>query len=134
MLQTGIRGEKTALVTQHNVASAVGSGALPVYATPMMIALMEMTAAESVQPFLEEGQGTVGTLVNVRHVSATPLGMTVRCESTLTNAEGKRLTFSVAAYDDAGLIGQGIHERYVVDGHRFMSQAEKKRAPANEPQ
>ncbi len=126
MLETGIQGEKTTLVTELNVASAVGSGALPVYATPMMIALMEMTAAESVQPFLEEGQGTVGTLVNVAHVSATPLGMTVRCESTLTAIEGKRLTFTVAAYDACGLIGQGEHQRCIVQGERFMARAQRK--------
>ncbi len=130
MLSTGIRGEKSAVVNEQAVASAVGSGALPVYATPMMIALMEMTAAESVQLCLDEGQSTVGTLVNVQHVSATPLGMTVRCESELAAIDDKRLTFSVAAYDECGLIGSGVHERCVIDAVRFMAHADGKRSSA----
>ena len=132
MLSAGIRGEKSAVVSEQTVASAVGSGALPVYATPMMIALMEMTAAESVQPFLDEGQGSVGTLVNVQHVSATPLGMTVRCESELTAIEGRRLTFSVAAFVVCGLIGSGVHERCVINTERFMAHADGKRKAAAE--
>ena len=130
MLQVGIKGEQSAVVNERNVASAVGSGMLPVFATPMMIALMEMTAASSVQPQLEAGQGTVGTRVNVEHVSATPLGMTVRCESTLTAVDGRRLTFAVAAYDERGLIGSGTHERYIIQSERFLAKANAKQTPA----
>lgn len=92
----------------------MGSGALDVFATPAMIALMEKTAWESVQPYLEEGSGTVGTLMNVKHVAASPVGMKITCETELTKVDGRALTFSVKAFDEAGLIGEGEHERFIV--------------------
>lgn len=127
MLTIGIRGGQSALVTEHNTAKAVGSGALEVFSTPSMIALMEAAASASVAPFLDEGCGTVGTRVDVRHTAATPLGMTVRCESELTGIDGRRLVFSVAAYDDSGLIGEGTHERCIVQKSRFMDKALRKK-------
>ena len=95
----------------------------------MMIAAIENTAAASVAPYLEEGKTTVGTLVNVTHVAATPLGMTVRIETELTDiaVNGKILTFRVAAYDEVGLIGEGTHQRAVVDRTRFEAKAAAKK-------
>lgn len=130
MLEIGIRGEQSVIVDDKNAASAVGSGMLPVFATPMMIALMEKTAAASVQPLLEAGQTTVGTQVQIRHTSATPLGMAVRCESELIGVDDKRLTFAVAAYDACGRIGDGQHERCIVSADRFLARTNAKRESA----
>lgn len=122
MLQTGIKGHKEQTVTPEMSAARVGSGLVDVFATPMMVALIEQTCYESVLPHLDEGQGTVGTLVNVSHVSATPIGMRVWCDSELVEVDRRRLVFSVKVYDEAGLIGEGTHERFVIDTARFMAK------------
>ena len=106
MLKEGVKGTQEIMVTEENTAKVMGSGALDVFATPAMIALMEKTAWESVQPYLEEGSGTVGTLMNVKHVAASPVGMKITCETELTKVDGRALTFSVKAFDEAGLIGR----------------------------
>ena len=126
MLQPGITHTVTTTVTQDKTASAVGSGGLDVFGTPAMIGLMEMCCLQAVQPLLNEGQGTVGTALNVRHLAATPLGLQVRCECELQQVEGKRLLFAVRAYDPAGLIGEGTHERFIVDNERFMQRTLQK--------
>ena len=123
MLEAGIKGTQEVKVTEENTAL---SGTLKVFATPSMIALMEKTAWQSVAPHLEEGSGTVGTQLNVSHLSATPLGMTVRCESELTEVDGRKLVFKVAAYDNAGLIGEGTHERFIVKNEKFQAKADSK--------
>ena len=102
MLTVGIKGKEEIVVTDANSAKTMGSGTLDVFATPAMIALMEKTAWKSVAPYLEEGCGTVGTLLNVTHDAPTPLGMKVWCESELTEIDGRRLVFSVAAFDETG--------------------------------
>ncbi len=127
MINVGIKGKKEIVVTEELSAKSMGSGTLDVFATPAMIALMERTAWESVAPDLEEGQGTVGTMMNVKHVSATPLGMKVTCETELMEINGRALTFSVKAYDEAGLIGEGTHERFIIDCERFQAKANGKR-------
>ena len=126
-MEAGITGRQTVTVTEELTAQAMGSGMLPVYATPAMIALMENTAACSVTDQLEEGQGTVGTLIEVKHVSATTMGMEVTCETRLIEVDRKRLVFEVKAYDVAGLIGEGIHERFVIDNEKFMARAKAKK-------
>ena len=108
-------------------SARVGSGLVEVFATPMMVALIEQTCLESVLPYLDEGQGTVGTLVNVTHVSATPVGMRVWCDSELTEVDRRRLVFKVKAYDEAGLIGEGTHERFVIDTVKFMEKIQNKK-------
>ena len=123
MLEAGMKHEVTITVEDHLTAAAVGSGGLKVFSTPSMIALMEMCARDAIQPHLEEGLGSVGTLVNVRHLAATPVGLSVRCECELLEVEGKRLLFAVRAYDPDGLIGEGQHERYIIDNERFMKRA-----------
>lgn len=128
MLSTGIKGTQEVKVTEANTAAAMKSGTLNVFATPAMIALMEQTAWQSVAPHLEEGEGTVGTELNVKHVSATPLGMVVRCESCLEQIEGRKLVFSVRAFDEAGLVGEGMHERFIVKNDKFQAKAEKKKS------
>jgi len=111
-------------VTKELTAARYGSGLVEVYATPAMIALMEKTCQESVQDQLEHGQLTVGTLVNVRHLKATPIGMMVECTSELTEIEGRKLVFKVTAKDEKGIIGEGIHERFIVNEKDFMKKLE----------
>lgn len=126
MIETGIKGHKEQIVTPEMSAARVGSGLVDVFATPMLVALVEQTCYESVLPHLDEGQGTVGTLVNVSHLSATPIGRRVWCDSELTEVDRRRLVFSVKAYDEAGLIGEGTHERFVIDTAKFMDKLKAK--------
>ena len=126
MIETGIKGHREQIVTPAMSAARVGSGLVDVFATPMLVALVEQTCYESVLPQLDEGQGTVGTLVNVSHVSATPIGMRVWCDSELVEVDRRRLVFRVKAYDEAGLIGEGTHERFVIDTARFMDKLKAK--------
>ena len=113
-------------MTAEMSAARVGSGLVDVFATPMLVALVEQTCYESVLPHLDEGQGTVGTLVNVSHLSATPIGMRVWCESELTEVDRRRLVFKVKAFDECGLIGEGTHERFVIDTAKFMEKLKSK--------
>ncbi len=126
MLTVGISNEIVKQVTEHDSAVAVGSGMVEVYATPAMAALMEETCMMSVQPELEEGCGTVGTALNVTHISATPIGMEVRCVSKLVEVDGRKLVFDIQVFDDIGLVGQGMHERFIVQNDNFMQKAQRK--------
>lgn len=105
------------------MAKTLGSGGLEVFSTPSLITLMERAALESVSPYLSEGTSTVGTLVNVRHLAASVEGAVIRCESELTGVDRRRLTFSVRAYDGNTLVGEGIHERFIVNDMVFMEKA-----------
>lgn len=126
MLELHIKGTAALTVTDEVTAAAVGSGMLPVFATPSMIALIEKAAAESVAPQLEAGMTTVGTRLDVAHTAATPVGMTVRAVTELTEIDGRRLIFTVHAFDDAGEIGSGTHERFIVNAEKFLAKAEAK--------
>ncbi len=125
-LGIGIKGYGTVTVDDSLTAQALNSGDLPVFATPAMIALMEKTAADSVRAYLSPESTSVGTLVQVEHVSATLTGSVIRCESELIGLDGRKLCFTVAAYDEAGLIGRGTHERFIVDRIKFMEKASMK--------
>lgn len=122
MLETGIKCVKEEVVTEELTAEQVGSGGLAVYATPAMIRLMEHAAWLSVEEHMDEGFTTVGTRMDVKHLKASPLGAHIRCESELTEIDGRRLVFKVAAFDDKGLIGEGIHERFIVNTEKFMGK------------
>lgn len=126
MLEIGIKGQQDLMVTEENSALSLGSGLLEVFATPAMIALMEKTAWKSVAPYLNDSEGTVGTLMNVSHIAATPIGMQVRCESELIQVDGRKLVFHVAAFDQQGKIGEGQHERIVINNAKFMEKVLKK--------
>ena len=123
----GLKGRAETVVGEHNTAQAACSGALPVFGTPFMCALMEEAAWKSIAPQLEAGQSTVGTKLDVSHDSATPVGMKVWAESEITEVAGKRIVLKVAAYDEKGLIGQGTHERFIITDERFLARAAKKR-------
>lgn len=116
----------TEIVTDSQLASEVGSGMVNVFATPMMIALIEKTAAACVQDELPEGDTTVGTSINVSHVAATPAGMKVTATVTLTAVEGRKLEFFVKAEDECGVIGEGTHERVIIHTDRFNEKAQQK--------
>ncbi|MBP3898254.1 MAG: thioesterase family protein [Mogibacterium sp.] len=125
-LKPGITGSAQDTVTEERTAASMGSGGLRVYATPRMTAMMEYTAWASVEPYMEDGMGTVGTRLEISHVAASPVGAEISYESELTEVDRRRLVFSVRAFDDAGLIGEGIHERFIIDNAKFMSRAESK--------
>ena len=121
-IEIGTKGFADALVEQEDTAKVVGSGDLLVYATPCMVALMEGAACESIAPFLAEGESSVGTMMQVNHISATPVGMEVRAESEVTAVEGRKVTFSIKAFDEAGEIGNAVHERFIIKADRFLEK------------
>lgn len=121
-MEIGIKGFAETLVCAENTAAAVGSGALEVFSTPSMIALMEKAAMDTVSPYLEEGQGTVGIKLDVSHLAASPVGMAVRAEAELIGIEKRTLTFKVSAYAGEELIGEGTHQRAVILNERFMEK------------
>ena len=125
-VSVGMKGRCEAMVDESVTAQAAGSGTLPVFATPWMCALMEKAAWTAVAPGLSEGESTVGTKLNISHVSATPVGMKIWAESEVTLVDGKRIEFTVSAYDEKGLIGSGTHERFVVTDQRFLAKAARK--------
>ncbi len=122
-LPIGLKGQAETTVNEQNTAAAMGSGLLPVFATPAMLALMENAAATSVQPYLGEGEGTVGTRLEVSHLAATPIGLAVRAESELVAVDRRKLTFTVRAWGGEELIGEGTHQRFVIDNARFLETA-----------
>ncbi|MDR0790717.1 MAG: thioesterase family protein [Bacteroidales bacterium] len=121
-IHEGLENRLETLVGNSNTAKAYGSGLLDVFATPAMIALMEETSHKSIEPFLPDGYATVGTEISIKHIKATPVAMKVFCRSTLQKVEGRRLLFSVEAYDEVGKIGEGSHERFIVETARFLDK------------
>ena len=121
-LTTGMKGEATTTVVHENTAASVGAGGVEVFGTPMMIALMENASWNTVAAALDAGYVTVGTVVNIRHLAATPIGQNVRAIAVLTEIDGRRLVFQVEAYDEQRKIGEGIHERTIVNLERFLSR------------
>lgn len=122
MPKIGMNFTSTAVVTKENSAAALGSGFLPVFATPAMVALMENAAMKAVAPVLEQGVTTVGAEINTTHIKPSPIGATVSATATLVAVEGRKLMFDVEARDEVGLIGKGTHVRFIVDAERFMAK------------
>lgn len=125
-MEIGIKGREEIVVTKEVTAATIGSGMVEVFATPMMIALMENTCAKSVVSQLQGDESTVGTHVNVSHCAATPIGMKVYCESELIEIDRRKLTFKVTAYDERGVIGEGVHERFIIDSKKFQEKINSK--------
>ena len=119
----GMKGEAATMAEREDTAMEVGSGSLLVYATPCMVALMEGAACEAIQEALSDSQTTVGTELNIQHISATPVGLEVRAEAEVIAVEGKVITFEVKAYDEAGEIGKGTHKRVIVNTQKFLEKA-----------
>jgi fluoroacetyl-CoA thioesterase len=133
MLAAGLIGEIEVRVEPHMLAVAVGSGSLEVLGTPWLVALMEAAACRAVEGRLADGQTTVGTRVDVRHVAATPLGLLVRARAELVEVDGRQLMFRVEAFDTVEKIGEGSHQRALVDAVRLMQRAETKLEKAEPP-
>jgi predicted thioesterase len=122
LIEIGMKGKASTLAEREDTAQEVGSGSLLVYATPCMAALMEAAACEAIGKGLAEGETSVGIELNIQHLSATPVGMDVRAEATVTAVEGKIITFEVEAFDEAGPIGKGTHKRALVSTQRFLDK------------
>ncbi len=127
-LKPGLVGESSELVTDKLTAASHGSGLVPAFATPAMIALMENASVAAIQKYLDAGQTSVGTEVNIKHIAATPVGMRVSAEAELIRIDGRLLTFRVAAADAIEPIGEGTHERVIVTLERFDQRVQKKAA------
>lgn len=122
----GLKGHSETTVTPSNTADAIGSGLVPVFATPYMIALMENAASDALLPYLAEDEGSVGIHLDVSHDAATPIGMKVWAEAEVTAVEGKKITFAVTAFDEAGQIGSGTHERFIIKPEKFLAKTQAK--------
>lgn len=118
----GMKGEASTDVEKADTAMEVGSGSLFVYATPCMVALMEGAACEAIEAALPDGKTSVGTELSIKHLSATPVGMAVRAEAEVTAVDGNAVIFHVTAYDEVGMIGEGTHQRYIVNTQRFLDK------------
>ena len=125
-LKIGIKGEKEIVVDASVSAKKAASGEMDVFGTPFVIALMEQTADVSVRPYIENTQATVGTMVNIKHMAATPMGMKAFGKSELLEIDGRRLFFKVEVYDEVGLVAEGTHERFIIDKEKFMAKTEKR--------
>lgn len=125
-LTPGLEGKATTTVNQQNTAQAVGSGSLEVFATPMMVALMEEAAVNCLAEFLPEGITSVGTKISTTHTSPTPLDKTITATATITAVDRRRVDFAVTAEDEAGSIGVGTHSRFLVESEAFLKTAQNK--------
>ena len=130
-LDVGLVGTAQTMVTDTNTALAMGSGLVPVYATPALVALLEEAAVNALKPLLEAGKTSVGTRIDISHLAATPIGMIVRAQATLSKVDGRRLVFDVVAHDEVEQIAEGIHERVLVDEQRFLARVQEKISHTN---
>ncbi len=121
-MQPGVRGKAQTTVTSYNTAKAMGSGLLDVFATPAMVALMEQAAVNCID--LPEGQSSVGTSLSITHTAATPLGAVVSATAELVEIDRRRLVFKVSVCDEAGQVGEGMHERFIIDVEPFLAKAQ----------
>ena len=121
-MEIGLKYESRTVVSAANTAAILGSGDMDVFATPAMVALMENAAMLAVRDHLPEGSATVGTQISTSHLKASPLGASITASAELIEVDGRRLTFTVKAWDEKGTIGEGTHTRFVVDRERFLSK------------
>lgn len=126
MIEIGMEYTTEIKVTEGDTARAVGSGELEVLATPKMCALMEESAYKCIASELESGASTVGTSLSIAHLSATPVGMTVKASARVVAVDGRKISFELKAYDEAGLIGEGTHDRFIVYSEKFVAKANSK--------
>lgn len=124
-LEPGLNAEVEITVSEIDTAAHLGSGLVPVYATPALVALMENAAVRALEGHLPEGQTTVGGQIDVRHLAATPVGMKVRAHAELLEVSGRKLTFKIQAWDEEELIGEADHDRFIVDEEKFMDKVKQ---------
>ncbi len=125
-LEPGLKAEISQVVAHSDTAAAYGSGLVPVLSTPHLIALMERASQSIVEPYLDDTQTAVGTHVDMRHLAATPVGMTVRVQAELIAVDGRRLRFHVEAWDEHERVGEAEHERFIIDRARFLKGVNEK--------
>ena len=125
-LAPGLSAELSIVVSEADTASRWGSGLVPVYSTPALVGLMEAAAVRALDGRLESGQTTVGGHIDVRHLAATPVGMSVRVRAELTAVEGRKLSFKIEAWDEVEKIGEALHERFVIETEKFVTRASAK--------
>ncbi len=126
-LLPGIKGRVDVTVNETiSATNPAAGGEMNVFGTPFVIALMEQAADKSVRPYLEPGCATVGTMVNMHHLAATPMGMKAYAESELLEADGRKLLFRVAVYDEVSLVAEGTHERFIIQKEKFMKKTESR--------
>ncbi len=125
ILVPGIRLTTTKIVSENDTAKVYGSGLHDVLSTPAMVAFMEQTAMKAVEACLNEGEGTVGTEINIKHLKATRVGKSITCTTILKEVNVKRLLFHVEASDDSGKIGEGLHERFIIENDKFLEKIKK---------
>ena len=125
-VSVGLKSRAEVLVNGSNTANAVGSGLVPVFSTPSMIALMENAAVRAIQGRLEQGESSVGTHMDITHDAPTPVGVKVWAEAEVTAVDGRTVTFAVTAYDEKGPIGKGTHERAIIRVDKFLAKANAK--------
>ena len=123
----GAKGRAEMTVTPDKTAAAIGSGSVEVFATPWMIAMMELSACNALTPYYDEGQSSVGTKLNVSHDAATPVGMQVCAEAEVIEVDRRRIVLKVMAWDGQGVIGQGTHERFLINAEKFLAKTEAKK-------
>lgn len=123
----GAKGRAEMTVTPDKTAAAIGSGSVEVFATPWMIAMMELSACNALTPYYDEGQSSVGTKLNVSHDAATPVGMQVCAEAEVIEVDRRRIVLKVTAWDGQGVIGQGTHERFLINAEKFLAKTEAKK-------
>lgn len=126
-IPVGAKGRAEMAVTPDKTAAAVGSGSLAVFATPWMIAMMELSACNALAPYYDEGQSSVGTKLDVSHDAATPVGMNVCAEAEVIEVDRRRIVLKVTAWDERGVIGQGTHERFLINAEKFLAKTEAKK-------
>lgn len=125
-LKANATAEITEVVTEDNTAIKYASGTAPVYATPALVGLMEHAAVKAIGDQLPQGYSTVGISMNIKHTSATPVGMTVKAKAVLIDQDRRRLTFKIEGYDDAGSVGEAVHERFIIEAALFIEKANAK--------
>jgi len=125
-IKIGLSAELHIIVTESDTAAKWGSGLVPVFGTPALVGLMEAAAVKALEGHLPEGQTTVGGRIDVHHLAATPVGMTVRARAELTAVEGRKLTFQIEAWDQVEKVGEALHQRYVIDTDKFVARAQAK--------
>jgi predicted thioesterase len=125
-LPPNLTGAATTVVVETNTALALGSGSVPVYATPALVALLEQAAVDALASYLPAGMTTVGVRIDVQHLAATPVGLHVQAQATLRAQDGRKLTFEIVAHDDTEKVAEAIHQRVLVDQQRFLLRAASK--------
>jgi len=131
MIETGIKGESRMKVTDKDTAESVGSGTLPVFATPVMALLIEKTAAESVSEYLENGDTTVGTMLDIAHSAPSSVGAEVVCTTEVIKVDRAKIRFAITVTDGSGVIGSGFHERFKVQSAKFMNKSASRLSNGN---